>query len=87
MVGGDSNYSSVSVWTTQDIQCSLPSLPRKMLFPSLDYWQTKIVACYADSCDELIHHQGWSHFKPTLDYRLGCITPPLYTPGEATPAL
>ena len=36
-MGGSTTRTSVSLWTTEDIQCSLPSLPRSRLSHTLDY--------------------------------------------------
>ena len=68
MVGGDPTPTSVSVWTSQDIQCVLPSLPRKMYAQSVDYVDNKIIACVRESCDQLTQ-SGWSHFSSTRQDR------------------
>ena len=68
MVGGNPTWTSVSVWTSQDIQCSLPSLPSEMAGHTLDYVLGKIIVCMGDSCDQLTP-SGWSHFSSTVRYR------------------
>ena len=68
MVGGDPDLTSVSVWTSQDFHCVLPSLPRDMYDHSVDYVLGKIIACYEVSCDQLTP-SGWSHFSYTVQDR------------------
>ena len=69
MVGGVPTLTSVSVWTTPAIQCSLPPLPRQMEFGhTVDYVLGKVIACYGDSCDQLTP-SGWSSFSSTAQTR------------------
>ena len=75
MVGGDWTWTSpdtstlVSVWTSQDVQCALPSLRQGMaISPSVDYVLGKILACYFESCDQLTP-SGWSYFSSTVQFR------------------
>ena len=68
VVGGQNAFTSVEVWTNQDIQCVLPSPPRDMAYHTVNYVLGHIIACLYDSCDQLTP-SGWSHFSSTVQSR------------------
>ena len=67
IVGGYGGLAtSAEFWAPVPVElhCSLPSLTRQMIGPSLDTWQDTVIACDWDTCDQLTP-SGWQHWRKT----------------------